>query len=101
MHRLHRKACAGLYQNNVDNIGGLRSTAEQGRGISLAVGIAISHRLTAGNAHYRTGVNRAREVDTVFGGCYRREVFSWIGLFNEELERTQDRSLTRGWLAGR
>jgi len=30
------------------------------------------------------------EVDTVFGGCYRREVFEKIGLFNEKLTRGQD-----------
>jgi len=30
------------------------------------------------------------EVDTVFGGCYRREVFEKIGLFNTDLTHTQD-----------
>jgi GT2 family glycosyltransferase len=29
-------------------------------------------------------------VDTVFGGCYRKEVFEKIGLFNEDLISTQD-----------
>lgn len=30
------------------------------------------------------------ETDTVFGGCYKREVFEKIGLFNEKLARSQD-----------
>lgn len=29
-------------------------------------------------------------MDTVFGGCYRREVFERVGLFNERLASTQD-----------
>ena len=29
-------------------------------------------------------------MDTVLGGCYRREVFDRIGLFNEQLARGQD-----------
>jgi len=29
-------------------------------------------------------------VDTVFGGCYKKEVFEKIGLFDEDLVRNQD-----------
>ena len=31
-----------------------------------------------------------QETDTVFGGCYKKEVFDKIGLFNENLKRTSD-----------
>ncbi|MCH8741628.1 glycosyltransferase family 2 protein [Patescibacteria group bacterium] len=31
-----------------------------------------------------------KEADTVFGGCYKKEVFERIGFFNENLERTSD-----------
>lgn len=38
----------------------------------------------------KTILNEGIEVDTVFGGCYRKEVFEKIGLFNEQLTRGQD-----------
>jgi len=87
------KLVSGLDNFDADNIGGIRET-DLGRSTwQGAVGIAISHPFAAGNAVYRTGVKSPspRLVDTVFCGCYRREVFGEIGLFNPKLIRTQDR----------
>lgn len=85
------KLVEGLYKYDADNIGGVRNT-EYGDGLlSKAVGIVISHRFAAGDAYHRIGSRGVRKVDTVFCGCYRREVFDRIGLFNEKLIRTQDR----------
>ena len=42
---------------------------------------------------FRVGVSEPRWVDTVPFGCYRREVFERIGLFDEELVRNQDDEL--------
>lgn len=83
----------GLQAYQAENIGGVRETYAEGTPWEKAVGLVISHRFAAGNAHYRTGVTTAdpREVDTVFCGCYRREVFERIGLFHPKLTRTQDR----------
>ena len=50
----------------------------------------LSHRFGVGNSHFRTGSSQARWVDTVFGGCWPRAVFSRVGEFNEALERSQD-----------
>jgi len=84
----------GLYAENVDNIGGVRDTFIPVNGSSMEISLseAISHPLVVGNAYYRTGVlSKKKLVDTVFCGCYRKEVFEKIGLFNEQLVRTQDR----------
>jgi hypothetical protein len=43
-----------------------------------------------GNAHFRVGATERKEVDTVPFGCFRREVFNRVGLFDEELIRNQD-----------
>jgi len=86
-----RKLVLGLYGTGVDNIGGVRHTAITGGRISQAVAISVSHPFTAGNAYYRIGTTSRRMVDTVFGGCYHREIFGWLGEFNEALDRTQDR----------
>ena len=39
---------------------------------------------------FRVHTDEPKWVDTVFGGCYRREVFDRVGLFNENLVRGQD-----------
>ena len=80
-----------LYEYNVDNVGGTMVTLPKTEGF---MGKAIVKVLTScfgvGNADFRTGVNQPKETDTVFGGCYRREVFDKIGYFNENLVSSQD-----------
>jgi succinoglycan biosynthesis protein ExoA len=90
-----RRLVEDLDRYDADNTGGIRETHVGGDRMSQAIGIAISHRFAAGNAHYRTGTDHVRAVESVFGGCYRREVFQRIGMFNEQLIRTQDRELNR------
>jgi glycosyltransferase involved in cell wall biosynthesis len=90
-----RRLVEDLDRYAADNTGGVRETHIGGSRMARAIGIAISHRFAAADAHYRTGTKRVRAVESVFGGCYRREVFGRIGLFNEHLVRTQDRELNR------
>jgi GT2 family glycosyltransferase len=58
--------------------------------MARAIAIGMSHRFGVGNSHFRVGISEAREVDTVPFGCFRREVFARVGLFDEELIRNQD-----------
>lgn len=85
-------ACvAASREHGVENTGGIIATLPQTPGlVGEAVVITLSHRFGVGNSAFRTGVKQPRVVDTVFGGCYRREVFQRIGLFNEDLPRSQD-----------
>jgi len=41
----------------------------------------------------KTGTKEPREADSVAFGCYKREVFEKIGLFNERFTRSQDLEL--------
>ena len=80
-----------LGESGADNVGGVIKTAPAENTISArAIALSISHFWGAGGSHFRTGSDRTREVDTVFGGCYKREVFDKIGLFDERLIRCQD-----------
>jgi glycosyltransferase involved in cell wall biosynthesis len=81
----------GLERYHADNIGCIRETHIGSSVLQKAIGILIGHKFAVGNSHYRTGAKEVREVDTVFGGCFRRKVFDKIGYFNEKLVRTQDR----------
>lgn len=81
-----------LYECNADNVGGVwkiipRSNTIVGKSIALA----LSNFFGGGNAHYKVAnFKEPKWVDTVFGGCYKREIFEKIGYFNENLIRTQD-----------
>jgi glycosyltransferase involved in cell wall biosynthesis len=83
-----------LEETGADNVGGVLETVPgdaSARGRAIAIG--LSHPFGVGNSHFRTGTSERRDVDTVPFGCYRREVFERIGLFDEELIRNQDDEL--------
>ncbi len=83
-----------LNEYKADNVGGVRETlARDDNFISQAIAVSMSHSFAAGNATYRTGTKSPKWVDTVFGGCYRKEVLEKIGLFNEVLTNCQDKDL--------
>jgi len=82
---------AALASSDADNVGGrLITLSASNRPVARAIAAALAHPLGVGNAQFRLDSRTPREVDTVPFGCYRREVFSRIGLFDEELVRNQD-----------
>lgn len=86
-----RLCVEGLRTYEVDNIGGLMETVPAHDGlVAKAIAASMSHPFGVGNSDFRVGSKKVIATDTVFGGCYRREVFERIGLFNERLMRTQD-----------
>jgi glycosyltransferase involved in cell wall biosynthesis len=97
-----RRLVSGLQESGADNVGGVLETAPaDDTAIARAIALGISHRFGVGNSHFRIGARDRREVDTVAFGCFRREVFQRVGLFDEELIRNQDdefnfRLITRG-----
>jgi len=82
---------AWLERSEADNVGGLLITLPANEtATAKAIALGCTHPFGVGNAFFRTGVTEPREVDTVPFGCYRRDVFDRIGLFDEELVRNQD-----------
>ena len=82
---------AALLESGADNVGGLVRTFPAGDGpVARAIALALAHPLGVGNSYFRIGSAERRWVDTVAFGCWRREVFERIGLFDEELVRNQD-----------
>ena len=80
-----------MERSKADNVGGICITqpADQ-TPKAQAIAIGLSHPWGVGNSHFRTGVSAPKWVDTVPFGCFRREVFEKIGLFDERLIRNQD-----------
>lgn len=74
-----------------DNVGGGIETVARDHNIMAPFVIAaLTHRFGVGGSAFRLVSDEPQWVDTVFGGCYRREVFDQVGVFNEALTRGQD-----------
>ena len=80
-----------LREYKADNVGGIWITLPGADTfVARTIALVLTHPFGVGNAYFRRGVNEVKEVDTVPFGCYKRDVFSRIGLFNENLIRNQD-----------
>jgi len=90
------KCVAYLDEYKADNVGGAMITLpRENTFIGKAIISALSSPFGVGNSTFRTGSNEPKWVDTVFGGCYRKEVFEKIGFFNEKLVFSQDMEFNR------
>jgi succinoglycan biosynthesis protein ExoA len=77
-----------LQERSADNVGG--PWVAKGVGfVGRAIAAAFQSPFSGGGAH---GHDPSYEglLDTVYLGCWRREVFEQIGFFDEELVRNQD-----------
>lgn len=85
------KCMCHLEQSEASNVGGVwKIVPREQTLLGRAIVTALSHPFGVGNAHYRFQAAQPRWVDTVPGGCFRKEVFDRIGLFNERLVASQD-----------
>src|SRR5438445_576499 len=82
---------AWLERTGADNVGGACLTLPaDATATARAIAAALAHPFGIGNARFRLGTDEPRDVDTVPFGCFRRDVFERVGLFDEELVRNQD-----------
>jgi hypothetical protein len=80
----------------VENVGcAVETRVEREDDVGQAIELALSSRMGVGDSAFRVGTGDVRDVDTVPFGCYRREVFDRIGLFDERLIRNQDIEFNR------
>jgi len=76
---------------SADNVGGVINTLPaKDTVVCRSIAVASSHPFGVGNSYFRIGIDKILEVDTVPFGCFRRELFDKIGLFDEDLIRNQD-----------
>lgn len=81
-----------LRDYNANNVGGIwKIEPRENTLIGKAIALSLSHPFGSGDAFYKTElVREPKWVDTVPFGCYKKEIFKEIGLFNENLIRSQD-----------
>jgi len=79
-----------LKETGADNVGGIIKTLPaENTLMARAVALVLSHFFGAAS-YFRLGSKKPRLADTVFGGCFKREVFDRVGLFDERMIRSQD-----------
>ncbi|MEI8078057.1 MAG: glycosyltransferase [bacterium] len=78
-----------LARTGADCVGGPIQTVGETR-MARAIATAQSATFGVGGVAFRTGRATPGFVDTVAFGAYHREVFTRIGVFDEELKRNQD-----------
>jgi GT2 family glycosyltransferase len=81
---------------DADNVGGsLTIVPARDALMARAIALAHAHPFGAGNAAYKNGTRKIMWTDTVFGGCYKRQVFEEVGLFDERFPRSSDLDMNR------
>ena len=83
-----RQCLAVLHETGADNVGGpwvAQGTGYMGRAVAAAFQSPFAVGGARGHQPHYTG-----PVDTVYLGCWPREVFERIGFFDEALVRNQD-----------
>lgn len=85
------KCVENSLKNNADNVGGVLKTVPVNNDLAGSlISFVLSNYFGVGNSKFRTGSSDILEVDTVFGGCYKKEVFQKYGMFIENLTSTSD-----------
>ena len=77
-----------LLSTNADNIGGVMVPIGKTL-VQKAVSFCMSHPLGVGNARFHLG-NFSGYVDTVYLGCFKKEVFDKVGLFDPAMTPNED-----------
>ena len=82
-----------LNEYNADNVGGIIIALPRNNTImGKAIVLTLSCPFGVGNSYFRIGTGSESPMwsDTAFSGCYRREVFDRIGLYDENIARSED-----------
>jgi GT2 family glycosyltransferase len=80
-----------LIEYNADNVGGVIEVIPRNNThLGKAVVISISHPFGVGNSLFRIGKKEPTWADTAFSGCYKRDVFERVGLYDENIARSSD-----------
>lgn len=83
-----------LEKLKADNVGAVcRTLPANDTPKCCAIAAALSSSFGMGNSYFRIGANKIMQVDTVPFGCYRKDVFDRIGLYDTDLVRNQDDEL--------
>tara|TARA_Y100001935_G_C17311532_1_gene516840 strand:- start:6162 stop:7205 length:1044 start_codon:yes stop_codon:yes gene_type:complete len=97
IERDHLMKCVENLENSgADCVGPALVTHPQDTNLlGKSIATMMSHPFGVGDSTFRTGTSSQEPiwVDTLHLGAYKKEVFEKVGLYNEELTRSQDKEL--------
>jgi len=80
-----------LKELEADNVGAvINSLPACKSSLCKAIAVGSANKFGVGNSAFRVGSDKIQEADTVPFGCFRRDIFDRIGLFDTDLIRNQD-----------
>lgn len=80
-----------LDKYHADAVGGVIKTIPQDNGfIGKTVVLSLSHPFGVGASSFRIGSKKPRWVNTIFSGCYKREILDNAGPLDERIELSED-----------
>lgn len=80
-----------LREYDADNVGGVLTTfPREDTKLGWAIVKAITSPFGVGNSRFRIGDKEPVWADTAYSGCYRRDVFDRVGLYDENIARSED-----------
>jgi glycosyltransferase involved in cell wall biosynthesis len=81
-----------LKDYEADNVGGLQIAIPRGNTLTgRSIVQALSHPFGVGNARHRfLSDQKPLWADTTYSGCFRKEIFNHIGLYDENIARSED-----------
>jgi glycosyltransferase involved in cell wall biosynthesis len=83
-----------LLESGANCVGGIIKTLPSENTIlAKAIALSLSHPFGVGSSYFRRGIRKLKFVDTVAFGCYKKEIFDRLGLYNEKAERIEDLEL--------
>ncbi|HEC92501.1 MAG TPA: glycosyltransferase family 2 protein, partial [Candidatus Atribacteria bacterium] len=80
-----------LNKYNADAVGGIIKTLPQDNTfLGQAIALSLFHPFGVGDSFFRIGCKEPRESNTIFSGCYKKEILNRVGFLDEKIEFSED-----------
>lgn len=88
----HIRSCVGYQEKyGAENVGGVwKMLPGADTAMAQAIVLGMAHRFGSGNAKIKVGASQPTWADSVAFGCFKKELFSRVGLFDERLKGGSD-----------
>ena len=88
----HVRLCVEYQEKyGAENVGGVwRMMPGSSTAMAQCIVLCMAHRFGSGNAKIKVGTTQPTWTDSVAFGCFKKELFSRIGLFDERLKGGSD-----------
>src|SRR5216684_6879459 len=95
--REHISLCVAYQEKyGAENVGGVcKMTPGADTATARAIVLGLGHRFGSGNANVKVGVEKPTWSDTAAFGCFKKELFERIGMYDEKLRSSSDLDLNQ------